>query len=175
IQLSKKPHFSKGRWYAARVASILLLVAMLSSLLYWGGITAMKKEPQQPAVTTYITNAGQQNIFTLSDGSVIRLNEKSKLTVPIKLKAGKRIVSLEGEAYFEVAEDPTHPFVVQSKGSTVEVLGTKFNVKVDSLADNVQVAVVEGKVSLKKEGAEESASALLTRNNFGLLDLDDGK
>src|SRR5699024_3503812 len=40
-------------------------------------------------------------------------------------------------------------------------------------AGNVQVAVVEGKVSLKKEGAKESASALLTRNNFGLLDLDD--
>src|SRR5699024_10842135 len=95
-------------------------------------------------------------------------------TVPVKLKTGKRTVTLEGEAYFEVAEDPTHPFVVHSKGSTIEVLGTKFNVKADSLADNVQVAVVEGKVSLKKEGAEESASALLTRNNFGLLDLDDG-
>src|SRR5699024_9924321 len=174
IQHSKQPHFNKGRWYAARVASILLLVAMLSSLLYWSGITAPAKQPPQPAFATYLTQAGQQNIFTLSDGTVIRLNDKSMLTVPAKLKAGTSTVTLEGEAYFEVASDPAHPFVVYANGSAVEVLGTKFNVKADSLADNVQVAVVEGKVSLKKEGAEESASALLTRNNFGLLDLDNG-
>src|SRR5699024_4654662 len=98
IQRSKQPHFNKGRWYAARVASILLLVAMLSSLLYWSGITAPAKQPPQPAFATYLTQAGQQNIFTLSDGTVIRLNEKSKLTVPVKLKAGKRTVILEGEA-----------------------------------------------------------------------------
>src|SRR5699024_5125327 len=79
------------------------------------------------------------------------------------------------EAYFEVTSDPSHPFVVHANGSTVEVLGTKFNIKANSDADNVQVAVMEGKVSLKKNGARDSASALLTRNNFGLLDLDDSK
>src|SRR5699024_6789858 len=92
----------------------------------------------------------------------------------VKLQSGKRVVTLEGEAYFEVAEDPEHPFVVHANGSTLEVLGTKFNVKAANSADNVQVAVMEGKVSLTEEGAEEAASALLTRNNFGLLDLDGG-
>src|SRR5699024_4274881 len=105
----------------------------------------------------------------------IRLNEESELTVPDKMKGNRRSVTLNGEAYFDVARDPDHPFVVYANGSTVTVLGTEFNVKADSTAGNVQVAVVEGKVSLKKEGAKESASALLTRNNFGLLDLEDRK
>src|SRR5699024_11522086 len=118
-------------------ASILLLVAMLSSLLYWSGITAPAQQPPQPAFATYLTQAGQQNIFTLSDGTVIRLNEKSKLTVPVKLKTGNRTVTLEGEAYLEVAEDPTHPFVVHLNGSTIAVQGTKLHGNADSLDEQV--------------------------------------
>lgn len=174
IQRSKQQQFRKKPWVAARVASIVLLVTMISSLIYWAGVTSPEKEPP-PAFSTYVTNVGQQNIFTLSDGTVIRLNEKSKLTVPVKLKAGTRTVTLEGEAYFEVARDPARPFVVYANGSAVEVLGTKFNVKADSPAGNVQVAVVEGKVSLKKKGANDSASALLTRGNFGMLRLSDNR
>jgi len=174
IQRSQKPRKRKKTWVAVRVASILLLGVMLSSLLYWSTHAALTSEPSRPVLRSYVTEADQQNIFTLSDGTVIRLNEESELTVPDKMKGNRRSVTLNGEAYFDVARDPDHPFVVYANGSTVTVLGTEFNVKADSTAGNVQVAVVEGKVSLKKEGAKESASTLLTRNNFGLLDLDDG-
>src|SRR5699024_3597436 len=54
------------------------------------------------------------------------------------------------------------------------VLGSKYNVKADTVSNNAQGEVMEGKVSMKKEGAGESASATLTKDNFGLLDLSDG-
>jgi ferric-dicitrate binding protein FerR (iron transport regulator) len=57
----------------------------------------------------------------------------------------------------------------------IRVLGTKFNVKIDSVAGNIQVAVTEGKVSLKKKGTDDTAKALLTRNHFGILRLSDSQ
>ena len=176
IQQYKERRTPKGWGYAARVASILILVASLSSLLYWSGLatSAVENNPQ-PVIRSYVTDSGQQNIFTLSDGTTIRLNENSMLTVPVKLNEGKRTVRLRGEAYFEVAKDSAHPFIVHTSESTIEVLGTKFNVKADAVRNNVQVAVLEGKVALKKNGVEGTASALLTRNNFGLLQLDNNR
>lgn len=175
IQQNKQQSFRRSRWFIVRVASILLVVAAMSTLLYWSGITSPKEKNPQPVFISYVTDSDQQNIFTLSDGTMIRLNEESTLTVPAELQDGKRTVTLEGEAYFEVAKDPDHPFVVHTQGSTVEVLGTKFNVKVDSAANNVQVAVLEGKVALKSGIGENAARALLTQNNFGMLRLSDSQ
>ncbi|HEX6983478.1 MAG TPA: FecR domain-containing protein [Balneolaceae bacterium] len=173
IQLSKKNKLQRRSWFFIRVASILLVATMLSSLLYWSGITTFEKQSSQPTFVTYVTEAGQQNILRLADGTVIRLNEESTLVVPTELKNGKRNVRLKGEAYFEVAEDPEHPFVVKTEGSIIKVLGTKFNVRTGSITGNVRVAVVEGKVALKSKGAVNAASALLTRNYVGTLQLSD--
>jgi ferric-dicitrate binding protein FerR (iron transport regulator) len=166
----------QARRFGILAASIvLLLVSVLSTMLYWGDYVSLEKEVPEPVVSTYVTEANQQKIFTLADGTLIRLNERSSLAVPEELKWQQRKVQLNGEAYFEVAPDPDHPFVVETKDATVEVLGTKFNVNADSLADNVQVAVLEGKVELKSNGGRDAASALLTQNTFGLLQLSDSQ
>jgi len=175
IQQHKKRGLRQSRWFMIRVASILLIAAVVSSLLYWGDITALEKLPPKPALITYVTAPDQQKIFSLSDGTNIRLNEKSTLMVPAKTVEGKRSVTLIGEAHFEVAHDPAHPFVVNTTGSTIEVLGTKFNVKTDTAAHNVQVAVIRGKVALRKKGSRNEAGALLTRNHFAVLRLSDSQ
>lgn len=176
IQLSKKKVYKKNRWLGFRVASILLLAALLSSLIYWSGITTtVADKDTEPVYTTYITESNQQKVLTLSDGTRIRLNEGAKLIVPEKFKAGRREVELRGEAYFEVKSDKERPFSVETAGSVVEVLGTRFNVKADSAADHVQVAVLEGKVALKSGDTDNAASAHLTRNNFGVLRLSDNQ
>lgn len=170
IQLSKKKNYNKNRRLGMRVASILLLVTLLSSLLYWSGITTtVGDEDSEPVYTIYVTESDQQKVLTLSDGTRIRLNEGARLIVPEKFNGNKREVELKGEAYFEVESNKKRPFSVKAAGSVVEVLGTKFNVKADSAANHVQVAVLEGKVALKSGDTENAASALLTRNNFGVL------
>src|SRR5690606_24206533 len=69
---------------------------------------------------------------TLPDGSKVWLNAGSTLTYPSRFNAEERVVSLEGEAYFEVRKSQTPaggmPFRVFTKGQTIEVLGTVFNV-----------------------------------------------
>jgi ferric-dicitrate binding protein FerR (iron transport regulator) len=175
IQQHKKRGLRRSRWFMIRVASILLIAAVVSSLLYWGDIIALEKPPPKPAPISYITGSEQQKIISLSDGTKIRLNEGSKLMVPRKTTQGKRAVTLKGEAHFEVVHDQNHPFIVNANGAMIRVLGTKFNVKIDSVAGNMQVAVIQGKVSLKKKGTDDAAGAFLTRNHFGILRLSDSQ
>ena len=92
---------------------------------------------------------GKRFDLELSDGTVIHLNSGSTLKYPVKFIAGEnRQVFLEGEAFFDVSKDKTHPFVVQANNLNIRVLGTHFNVSSypeDALTD---VVLVEGSVGL---------------------------
>ena len=85
----------------------------------------------------------------LSDGTLVHLNSGTKIKYPVKfLNIGKREVFIEGEAYFKVAKDKKHPFVVHSDQVAVEVLGTIFNIS--SYADDreINTVLVEGSVKM---------------------------
>jgi transmembrane sensor len=88
----------------------------------------------------------------LSDGTIVHLNSGTSLRYPVQfLKNQSRQVFLTGEAYFEVSKDKAHPFTVNTQEVNVEVLGTKFNVNTYTENVNIDVVLVEGKVSLYKE------------------------
>lgn len=80
----------------------------------------------------------------LADGSVVVLNQGSSLTYPEVFEKEARQVKLEGEAFFEVEPDEARPFVIEAGTTTIRVLGTAFNVRMDSAG--VTVAVSSGKV-----------------------------
>jgi transmembrane sensor len=82
----------------------------------------------------------------LSDGSIVWLKGKSKLTYPLKFSNDARKVELEGEALFEVAKDPEHPFFVKCGDLTTRVLGTSFNIK--HVNNTTEVNVLTGRVFL---------------------------
>ncbi len=98
---------------------------------------------------------GKRFELLLSDGSLIHLNSGSSIKYPVDFvnSKGMRQVYLNGEAYFKVAKDETMPFVVNTEGIDVQVLGTEFNVS--SYADNAstQVVLVEGSVQLTNNSA----------------------
>lgn len=71
---------------------------------------------------------GKRYIITLSDGSKVYLNSLSKLRFPTQFTKEERRVYLEGEGYFEIAEDKNAPFIVHSGGFDVVVTGTQFNI-----------------------------------------------
>src|SRR5699024_6897811 len=102
--------------------------------------------------------------------STVRLNNNSKLTFPKTFSSPKRAVTLKGEAYFQIASNPNKPFVVNAGKGMIRVLGTKFNVKIDSSRSKINVAVVEGTVALTEKSPDANAKAILTRNHFGILD-----
>lgn len=89
---------------------------------------------------------GGENTVILTDGTTVYLNAGSKLTYPVRFAGKRRIVALEGEAYFDVAQDESHPFVVQTHLGEVTVLGTAFNVNAYTDASVCYTTLVHGKV-----------------------------
>ena len=95
------------------------------------------------------TPRGGQYQVVLPDGSSVWLNAASELKFPSTfIGAAKRQVELSGEAYFEIAKDKAHPFVVVSKGQEVTVLGTHFNINGYVDEANTKTTVLEGSVSV---------------------------
>lgn len=85
----------------------------------------------------------------LPDGSTVWLNAVSSLTYPLSFSKGqKRMVELKGEAYFEVAKDKLHPFVVKTAKQEVEVLGTHFNINAYADEAVVKTTLLEGSVKV---------------------------
>lgn len=88
---------------------------------------------------------------TLPDGSIVTLNKESELRYPSKFKGQERAVALNGEAFFEVTPDKTHPFIISANEANVRVVGTSFNVKSSATVTEVIVATGVVEVSRKEK------------------------
>jgi len=108
------------------------------------------------------TTLGETRSITLQDGTKIWLNENSKLEYPDIFEKDNRTVSLQGEGYFDVAKNAEAPFKVRLKNTTIEVLGTQFNISENESKDEVLVHVDEGKVRFSENTGEEQI--ILTKN-----------
>ena len=94
--------------------------------------------------------------LVLADGSAVWLNASSSITYPTGFRGPERAVSITGEAYFEVAHDPGHPFIVEQADLRVRVLGTHFNIRGYGDADRRQVTLLEGSVRVQRGEAQET-------------------
>jgi transmembrane sensor len=95
--------------------------------------------------TLMVPKAGTYRLV-LPDGTKIWVNALSELRFPVHFGLKQRKVYLSGEAYFEVAHDAARPFVVEVNGTTVEVLGTHFNV--NSYTKTTTTTLLEGSVKV---------------------------
>ena len=92
---------------------------------------------------------GGEYQLTLSDGSKVQLNSMSSIRFPVQFAQDCRLVELEGEAYFEVSKTG-QPFIVQTKGMKIEVLGTTFNISAYA-NEEYQTTLVSGSVKVQTE------------------------
>ena len=92
---------------------------------------------------------GGEYQLTLSDGSKVQLNSMSSIRFPVQFAQDCRLVELEGEAYFEVSKTG-QPFIVQTKGMKIEVLGTSFNISAYA-NEEYQTTLVSGSVKVQTE------------------------
>ena len=107
-------------------------------------------------MNTVQTLTGMEYMLTLSDGTKVFLNAETKLKFPTKFQKEERVVVLEGEAYFEVRKDATHPFIVKANDVDVKVLGTSFNLRSYSDENSIATTLVSGKVAMfAGENSEE--------------------
>lgn len=137
-----------------RFAAMLALIASVSFLIYH---TAYNRTNALPS---YHAANGQTTLIRLDDGSVVTLNSGSALRIISDFKQNTREVSLSGEAYFQVAKDPSRPFIVRTGTIKTRVLGTSFNVQAYKNEQELTVTVAEGKVRVDQDLSSNQASNL---------------
>lgn len=100
----------------------------------------------------FATALGEQRTERLADGTTLRLNTNSKLDV--RITGHSRTVALRsGEAAFDVAKDPSRPFVVTAADATITAVGTRFEVRRET--GSVEVTLIEGRVRLARPSRRE--------------------
>jgi ferric-dicitrate binding protein FerR (iron transport regulator) len=100
------------------------------------------------AYNTISTPRGGEYQLVLPDGTRVWLNAASSLRFPTAFASSERAVELEGEGYFEVAKRKNQPFKVVANNTTVEVLGTHFNLKAYKNEGSSQTSLLEGSVKV---------------------------
>lgn len=141
-----------GMWRVA--ASLLLILAAGYAFWQYTATNASDTQNKQTKVST--ANAIEKTM--LSDGTIVWIKPGSKLIYPEKFEGATRVVSLQGEALFEVKKDPAHPFIIHCGDLTTSVLGTSFNIK--SKGGHTEVFVLTGKVSVTSERSNKHVELL---------------
>lgn len=156
----KREKRSQIRW---SVAASLLLLGIFTGILLINESKEVNQEEIQISYVTKTAKRGQKLTVRLSDGSVVKLNSESFITYPESFTTlDKREIKLSGEAFFEVTEDKSKPFVITTGELRTTVLGTSFNVRAYPEDESVAVTVVTGKVQVKA-GNQLSAASIDTQ------------
>ena len=109
----------------------------------------VEAEQEIPMTNTVTVPRGKEFSLRLSDGTQVWLNSESSLVFPVRFGDGPREVTVTGEAYFDVAHDEAHPFVVKTENLSVRVLGTAFNVRAHAADPLTEVVLERGSVRLQ--------------------------
>ncbi|MCL7988667.1 FecR domain-containing protein [Sphingobacterium sp. lm-10] len=135
-----------------RLRRILPYIGAAASLIVCfllGLMVARQKADGIAAFPSTITVAkGSKTQTTLPDGTTVWLNAESTLHIQPDFGLDERRVAITGEAFFDVAKDATHPFIVETATVKVKVLGTSFHVANRPSRHEVRVALVEGAVDI---------------------------
>jgi len=129
------------RWTRIAAAVALLVAA--------AGITKVLQKDQSriPQTSLRVAN-GDRKAIVLPDGTRIWLNAGSRLVYPDAFTGADREVTLDGEAFFDVASQPSKPFLVHAGKMTVKVLGTSFDVKAYKTDPDITTTLVSGRVQV---------------------------
>lgn len=100
-----------------------------------------------PMQSIYVPT-GQRVNLTLPDGTNVWLNARTRIHYPAVFNKNVRQVTIDGEAYFDVAKDKKRPFIVETDKCSMEVLGTKFNIEGYSGKEDFEVVLMEGSVKV---------------------------
>lgn len=147
---------SRWRWMA--LAAGLLVICTGGVLATGGSLVELRWMADRTrhalaGETLYRTTTGERLSVSLSDGSTLTLNTRSRAAV--RYRDGRRnIILLEGQALFDVAHDAQRPFVVTAGNRRVTALGTVFDVHLAS--SELRVTLIQGRVSVEAEAAAPS-------------------
>ena len=150
-----------------KIASVVVVTVIVTATLF---LTGKDNDGVNLAMQTITVPARQRVNLDLPDGTNVWLNAGTRMQYPTAFMKGKREVTLDGEAYFEVTHHEKCPFVVHTSTLDVEVLGTKFNVEASSKRGVFETSLMEGKVKVKSPTNEKASIVLLPNHKTTLKD-----
>lgn len=159
--IRQKGSFRRTLEITYRVAASLFIPMLI--LTIW---SLTRTEPVVMAEYTFqeiSTQPGMRSRVVLPDGTGVWLNAESTISYQVPFQPDRRMVTLEGEAYFEVEHDPGRPMVISAGNLKAEVLGTSFNIKAYNDEEKIEVALTEGslRISLPEVNARAAPRTML--------------
>lgn len=118
-----------------------------SLLILGGALMLMLKLISRTGDLLVQTAFNERKQVELPDGSLVWLNKHTSIHFPKTFTGETRTVQLNGEAFFEVVENPKKPFVITAAHAVTKVLGTSFNLAAFDSVPEVKLSVTSGKVS----------------------------
>jgi transmembrane sensor len=138
-------------WMSRRAAATALITTGAGALAIGAGALTLARGRK------YTTEVGQRRTILLTDGSKVTLNTNSQIMVAYH--HDRRDLKLErGEALFDVAKDPSRPFIVAAGDATVRAVGTEFNIRLKEQV--AEVTVTEGVVAVNNASAAQRVTRL---------------
>jgi transmembrane sensor len=156
VRFNHAPQHSTG-WTRRRAFAGWAMAAAVAGLTIYN-VTPLATDMLSPG-DVYRTEIGQTRTIALKDGTHITLNGGTEVRV-----SGRRVALERGQAYFAVAHDPAHPFVVSLPAGIVTVLGTQFDLSY--APEGVELEVYEGSVRL---AGDKTQSGIFRRGERGRL------
>lgn len=125
----------------ARIAAVIIPLFLFAGGMFY------YLSPQNEMIEVSVAY-GEQKRLILPDSSEVWLNAGSTILYPETFAKDKRLVMLDGEAYFSVKKDTASPFIVEASQLSVKVLGTRFNVKAYPNDEKITTTLTSGKVEV---------------------------
>ena len=174
---SPKRHFYRSIWFQAAASVLILFIVG-----WWFQTRRMHPLAENVADLVFNGRSGFKNDLIekrndtksalriyLSDNSSVTLTPGSSLRYPEKFADVKREVFLKGEAFFDIAKDPDHPFLVYANELVTKVLGTSFIIKAYESSREVTVEVKTGRVSVFAKSDPDLQAKITRRELEGVI------
>lgn len=139
----------------ARIAALFILVFGLGMVAYHLFLARGNETPLYASGLKVDVPLGQMTNITLPDGTTVMLNSGTSLEYGNRFGLGQRDVTLKGEAFFEVAADPDHPFIVHTTTLGFKVYGTSFNIEAYPGDTKINATLVGGSLGVLGKGNDE--------------------
>ena len=133
------------------IRKLLLPAAAAACILAAAALFINQPAKQTENIVT--TGAGEHKSILLPDGSKVTLNEKSTLHIAADFNEKNRDITLSGEAFFDVTQNSSKPFIIHTPYTDVNVLGTVLNIKAYPEDQLMETSLLKGSVEvvLKKQ------------------------
>ena len=138
----KKRKAARWLWPLAGIAA-----SFTAFFIFLYQVAPRKKEPDF-ARNTISTKPGSKSKIQLPDGSLVWLNGDSRIVYDESFRGPLREVQLFGEAYFDVARDREHPFVIHAASIDVRVLGTTLNIRSYGNEKKTETVLIGGSIEV---------------------------